>query len=52
MQDMNNGILPERQSIACFSKLRREITVKPIKNCITQERPRVYEDLTGLELLR
>lgn len=50
MQDVANGILPERQSIACFIKPRREINVGPMKQFITPERPRAYEDLTGLEL--
>ena len=52
MQDVANGILPERQSIACFIKPRREINVGPMKQFITPERSRVYEDLTGLELHR
>jgi isopenicillin N synthase-like dioxygenase len=52
MQDVEKGILPERQSIACFIKPRREVNVGPMKQFITAERPRVYEDLTGIELHR
>ncbi|KAH8695877.1 hypothetical protein GQ44DRAFT_733664 [Phaeosphaeriaceae sp. PMI808] len=52
MEDVANGILPERQSLACFIKPRREVNVGPMKQFITPERPRVYEDLTGLELHR
>ncbi|KAF2194532.1 iron/ascorbate family oxidoreductase [Zopfia rhizophila CBS 207.26] len=52
MQDVANGILPERQSLACFIKPRREVNVGPMKQFITAERPRAYEDLTGLELHR
>jgi isopenicillin N synthase-like dioxygenase len=52
MQDVANGILPERQSIACFIKPRREANVGPMKQFITPEKPRAYEDLTGLELHR
>jgi isopenicillin N synthase-like dioxygenase len=52
MQDVSNGILPERQSVACFIKPHREINVGPMKQFITPERPRFYEDLTGLELHR
>jgi len=52
MQDVANGILPERQSIACFIKPSREANVGPMKQFITPERPRAYEDLTGLELHR
>jgi isopenicillin N synthase-like dioxygenase len=52
MQDVAKGTLPERQSIACFIKPRREVNVGPMKQFITAERPKVYEDLTGLELHR
>ncbi|KZM25031.1 uncharacterized protein EKO05_0006127 [Ascochyta rabiei] len=52
MQDVAEGILPERQSIACFIKPRREVNVGPMKQFITADRPRAYEDLTGLELHR
>lgn len=52
MQDVKKGMLPERQSIACFIKPRRDVNVGPMKQFITKERPRVYEDLTGLELHR
>lgn len=52
MQDVANGILPERQSIACFIKPRREVNVGPMKQFVTADRPRAYEDLTGIELHR
>jgi isopenicillin N synthase-like dioxygenase len=52
MQDVANGTLPVRQSIACFIKPRREVNVGPMKQFITPERPRAYEDLTGLQLHR
>lgn len=52
IQDVSNGILPERQSIACFLKPHRHVNVGPMKQFITQEKPKLYEDLTGLELHR
>ncbi|KAK6085260.1 hypothetical protein SCUP515_01078 [Seiridium cupressi] len=52
MHDVAKGILPERQSLACFIKPRREVNVGPMKQFITAENPRAYEDLTGLELHR
>ncbi|KAI0543752.1 iron/ascorbate family oxidoreductase [Xylaria curta] len=50
MQDVADGVLAERQSLACFIKPRREVNVGPMKQFITAERPRAYGDLTGLEL--
>ena len=47
-----SGFLPERYSIACFLKADRETNVGPLAKYITAETPRVYGDMTALDLHR
>lgn len=52
MEDVKAGLLPERFSIACFVKADRHVSVGPLDKYITAENPRLYGDLTALELHR
>ena len=47
-----SGFLPERYSIACFLKADRETSVAPLEKYLAAETPRLYGDMTALELHR
>ena len=52
MDDRAAGMLPERYSIACFLKADRDTNVGPLEKYVTAETPKMYGDMTALELHR
>ncbi|KAL2196701.1 putative gibberellin 20-oxidase [Corynascus similis CBS 632.67] len=50
LKDKEEGVLPERYTIALFAKADRHAHVGPLPQFVTPDTPRRYPDLTALEL--
>ncbi|KAJ5884031.1 gibberellin 20-oxidase [Penicillium subrubescens] len=49
MSTITEGYIPERYSSVFFLKAHREISVGPIEQFVTEERPAIYPDITALQ---
>lgn len=50
LKDKEEGVLPERYTIALFAKADRNANVGPLPQFITPARPQQFPDLTALQL--
>lgn len=49
MSAITEGYIPERYSSVFFLKAHREVSVGPIEQFVTEERPAIYPDITALQ---
>ncbi|KAJ5965377.1 gibberellin 20-oxidase [Penicillium waksmanii] len=49
MSNITEGYIPERYSSVFFLKAHREVSVGPIEQFVTEDRPAIYPDITALQ---
>lgn len=50
LKDKEDGVMPERYTIALFAKSDRHVNVGPLAQFITADTPQLFPNLTALEL--